>query len=192
MPIVIGMLRIWQAGKTLAVRRHVLADGVVVGMEGAGMRILENEEDVFTMKTVSIVDDPGMKSLLIDFPKVKDGQEGRGWGMIGALLTFYYGLEKGCTNVQLGSQIEGTPESTRFWRDVGIQNMTNNPLRHCMDTAIEWVVTKCPQREKAITEFVVRDKQPKIEKKDNRSEKKPPTSDEIARRNKERKEKFGW
>ena len=153
MPTIIRMVTIMQAGQKLfQFNGFSLTGRIKVEMYGNKMVIKEDGKPVFSMKKVQV----NKEVLLVDYPKTVEGQDGRGWGVLGMLIALYHGLSKGCTAVSLGSEIEHTHGSLAFWSKFGIANMYNNPLLRALDRGIEWVLTHCPQTEKVITEFVLK------------------------------------
>lgn len=116
------------------------------------MEIREKGKTVFSMKKCSAKG----TNLVIDYPHTIDGQEGRGWGILAMLVALYYGLSCGCTNIELGSQIEPTRASTGFWGKFGIANMLHNSLRGALDLGIQWVLANCIQRGPEHTDLVIR------------------------------------
>ena len=149
----ISMTLIWTAGKNLGrFGGTQLPDEISVEMYGEKMVIKQKTKQVFSMKKVAIVD----TDLLIDYPKTAEGQDGRGWGMLAMLIALYYGQSKGCTQVQLGSQIEQTTKSMSFWTKFGIARMGGTPLLTALERGIGWVLKNCRQEDKVLTEFVLR------------------------------------
>jgi len=153
MPTVIPMLDIMQTGQTLGRFGGSLLPGdISVEMYGNKMVIKQKGKQVFSMKQVSVVDN----HLLIDFPKTAEGQDGRGWGILGMLIALYHGAFKNCTDIHLGSQIEQTRASMGFWSKFGIARMEGTPLQFAFDRGIAWVLRNCEQEDKKITNFVLR------------------------------------
>lgn len=131
---------------------NMLPGNIRVEMYGSKMIIKENEIKVFTMKKIKVVGD----ALLVDYPKTEKGQDGRGWGILAMLIALYYGQSKKCTKVDLGSMIEHTTASLGFWTKFGISKMNGTPLNFAFDKGIRWVLEHCPQRDRKITDFVLR------------------------------------
>lgn len=153
MPTSIYMSEIMEVGKNLSkFGGNELPGNIRVEMYGDKMVIKENRVKVFTMKKVVAIDN----KLLIDYPKTENGQNSRGWGMLGMFIALYYGLSQRCTVVDLGSQMEMTIASMAFWTKFGIAGMNNNPLSRAFDRGITWVLANCPQRDGKITDFVIR------------------------------------
>ncbi|MBL8111960.1 MAG: hypothetical protein JNK60_03685 [Acidobacteria bacterium] len=151
---VIPMTAVWIAGRALAggAPSTVLPGGIQVLLEGGRLEIRERGKTVFSMKKCSAKG----ANLVIDYPHTIEGQEGRGWGILAMLIALYYGLSSGCTNIELGSQIENTHASTSFWGKFGIANMLHNSLHGALDHGIRWVLTNCPQRAPEYTDLVIR------------------------------------
>jgi hypothetical protein len=153
--------------------REILGKTIAVQMEGSHMTIFEDEVPVFTMKEVSIETKDHGLALKVDYPKVKDGQEGRNWGILGMFLALYYGVSQKCTTVRLGSQIEITTVSTQFWGKFGIGRMEGTPLDYCLKKGTEWVISHCDQEEQKFTHIMINDKREVLKKtvvtKDTRS-----------------------
>lgn len=149
----IYMSEIMQVGRNLEkFGGNVLPGNIKVEMYGSKMVIKENGIEVFTMKKVKIIE----KILLIDYPKTSNNQDGRGWGILAMLIVLYYGQSKGCTQVDLGSIIEQTTASMGFWTKFGIARMNGTPLMIAFERGIRWVLEHCPQRDRKITDFVLR------------------------------------
>lgn len=188
MPITIEMSVIEQVGRTLKGGRRTITASlskpvVSVELDGAKLIICEDGGVVFTMKLVKI----DGASLVIDYPETKtepQNQRGRGWGVLGALLCFYYGLQNNCSNVCLGTQMENTHESMSYWASLGIANMNSNALRNSMEKVINWVSQKCNKGENAVV-FTVRDLQTGQE-----TEKKKLTAEEFKKMKEEQLKKW--
>ncbi len=153
MPTVIPMIEIFQAGRNLGrFGGTLLPGGILVEMYGSKMVLKENGVVVFTMKTVKVLD----TTLLIDYPRTVEGQDGRGWGILGMLIALYHGRLKGCTEIDLGSMIEQTSSSVGFWTKFGIARMNGTPLLYALERGIGWVLGHCPQADRKVTDFVLR------------------------------------
>ena len=151
MPTSIYMIQIMQASHTMhSFFGAQLPSNILVEMRGSKMIIKENNHQVFSMKTLKVINN----SLLIDYPKVVDGQGGRGWGILGMLLALYYGLSQNCNRVELGSEMEIS--SYGFWSKFGISKMSGVPLMLALGRGLGWVLAHCPQRDRKITDFVLR------------------------------------
>jgi hypothetical protein len=146
------MGEIMQAGNTLfKFGGNVLPGNIKVEMYGHKMVIKENGQEVFTMKKLQVNDNV----ILVDYPRTAEGQNGRGWGILGMLIALYHGISKGCTQINLGSQIEQTNASMGFWGKFGIARMDGTPLRFALDRGIGWVLVHCQQRDRKVTDFVL-------------------------------------
>jgi len=157
MPTTIHMSEIWQAGRLLGrFGGTLLAPNIRVEMYGAKMVIKENNVEVFSMKKLAVVDAPEGLTLLIDYPKTAEGQDGRGWGILGMLIALYHGQSKGCALLELGTEIEMTHGSLSLWGKFGIGKRNNIPLLFSLNKGPEWVLTHCHQEDRKITDFVLR------------------------------------
>jgi hypothetical protein len=153
MPKYILMTKVYAAANELPQTTARLAHGIVVSMQASHVSIKEHGNLVFTMKKLEVAG----TDLIVDYPQEKQGQEGRGWGILAMLMALYHGFQRGCTTVKLGSQIEQTTKSVSFWGKFGIARMDGTPLVSCLKQGIQWVVTHCPQEDRKITGFVLRD-----------------------------------
>lgn len=154
MPKNIYMTSIQEAGRELfKLGGYKLPGAISVEMYGQKMVIKENGTEVFTMKKVQVEE----RALMVDYPRTKDGEGGRGWGVLGMLIALYHGVSKGCNRVVLGTQIEQTRGSLSFWTKFGIARMDGTPMQTVFDRGIGWVLANCRQNDRVLTEFVLRD-----------------------------------
>ena len=142
-----------QAGQTLGKFGGTLLPGdILIEMYGCKMVIKQKGKQVFSMKKVVVIEN----HLLLDYPKTIEGQDGKGWGILGMLIALYHGAFKRCTDINLGSQIEQTRASMAFWSKFGIARMEGTPLKFAFDRGISWVLEHCTQEDRKITNFVLR------------------------------------